>query len=203
MPDIDIAVGEFSRRAGCNIETIRYYERIGLLPKPRREKGGRFRRYDRDDVAQLRFIRRARQLGFTLDEVRALLRLARGDGEDVRAQARGIAGAHVADICAKIADLQATERVLIEAAVAIGSGAAAHKPSHLSHSSIELGSAGVPSLAARCRNASRRRAPRARRAQGEPDQRCAAVRPRHRRDRITKPAAYLHGVPSAAGRSRS
>ena len=114
MPDIDIAVGEFSRRTGCHIETIRYYERIGLLPKPRREKGGRFRRYDRDDVARLRFIRRARQLGFTLDEVRALLRLARGDGEDVRAQARGIAGAHVADICAKIADLQATERVLIE-----------------------------------------------------------------------------------------
>ena len=115
MPDIDIAVGEFSRRAGCNIETIRYYERIGLLPKPRREKGGRFRRYDRDDVAQLRFIRRARQLGFTLDEVRALLRLARGGGEDVRAQARGIAAAHVADIRAKIADLQAMERVLTEA----------------------------------------------------------------------------------------
>ena len=115
MPDIDIAVGEFSRRAGCNIETIRYYERIGLLPKPRREKGGRFRRYDRDDVARLRFIRRARQLGFTLDEVRALLRLARGDGEDVRAEARSIAAAHVADIRAKIADLQAMERVLTEA----------------------------------------------------------------------------------------
>jgi len=72
MPDIDIAVGELSRRTGCNIETIRYYERIGLLPKPRREKGGRFRRYDRDDVARLRFIRRARQLGFALNEVRAL-----------------------------------------------------------------------------------------------------------------------------------
>ena len=64
MPDIDIAVGEFSRRAGCNIETIRYYERIGLLPKPRREKGGRFRRYDRDDVARLRFIRGHGSLAF-------------------------------------------------------------------------------------------------------------------------------------------
>ena len=115
MPEIDIAVGEFSRRTGCNIETIRYYERIGLLPKPRREKGGRFRRYDRDDVARLRFIRRARQLGFTLDEVRALLRLARGDGEHVRAEARGIAAEHVAGIRAKIADLQAMERVLTEA----------------------------------------------------------------------------------------
>ena len=111
----NIAVGEFSRRAGCNIETIRYYERIGLLPKPRREKGGRFRRYDRDDVARLRFIRRARQLGFTLDEVRGLLRLARGDGEEVRMEARGIAAAHVAGIRAKIADLQAMDRVLTDA----------------------------------------------------------------------------------------
>jgi len=42
----NIAIGELSRRTGCNIETIRYYERIGLLPKARREKGGRFRRYD-------------------------------------------------------------------------------------------------------------------------------------------------------------
>ena len=115
MPEIDIAVGEFSRRTGCNIETIRYYERIGLLPKPRREKGGRFRRYDRDDVARLRFIRGARQLGFTLDEVRALLRGALGDGEDVRTEARGIAAAHVAGIRAKIADLQAMERVLTDA----------------------------------------------------------------------------------------
>ena len=115
MPEIDIAVGEFSRRTGCNIETIRYYERIGLLPKPRREKGGRFRRYDRDDVARLRFIRRARQLGFTLDEVRALLRVALGDGEDVRTEVRGIAAAHVAGIRAKIADLQAMERVLTDA----------------------------------------------------------------------------------------
>ena len=115
MPEINIAVGELSRRTGCNIETIRYYERIGLLPKPRREQGSRFRRYGRDDVAQLRFIRRARQLGITLDEVRALLRVALGDGEDVRTEARGIAAAHVAGIRAKIADLQAMERVLTDA----------------------------------------------------------------------------------------
>lgn len=115
MRGIDIAIGELSRLTGCNIETIRYYERIGLLPKARREKGGRFRRYDRDDVARLRFIRRARQLGFTLDEVRALLRLSAGGGEDVRAEARSIAAAHVGDIRAKIADLQAMERVLTEA----------------------------------------------------------------------------------------
>ena len=94
----EIAIGELSRRTGCNIETIRYYERIGLLPKARRESGGRFRRYDAEDIARLRFIRRARQLGFTLDDVRGLLRLAASDGQDARVEARTLAAAHVADI---------------------------------------------------------------------------------------------------------
>src|SRR5262249_33005933 len=76
----EIAIGELSRRPECNIETIRYYERIGLLP-PAHRPGGRFRRYDADDVARLRFIRRARQLGFTLDEVRAFMRLAGTEGD--------------------------------------------------------------------------------------------------------------------------
>jgi MerR family mercuric resistance operon transcriptional regulator len=70
-PPAEIAIGELSRRTQCNIETIRYYERIGLLPEPRRP-GGRFRRYDANDIARLRFVRRARQLGFNLDGVRAL-----------------------------------------------------------------------------------------------------------------------------------
>ena len=111
----EIAIGDLSRRTGCNIETIRYYERISLLPKPRRERGGRFRRYDSDDIARLRFIRRARQLGFTLDEVRGLLRLAAGEGNRVRWEVRNLVAAHVEDIRAKIADLQAMERVLTEA----------------------------------------------------------------------------------------
>ena len=113
--DRDIAIGELSRRTECNIETIRYYERIGLLPRARREVGGRFRRYDSDDITRLRFIRRARQLGFTLDDVRGLLRLAAADGEHARAEARNLTAAHVADIRTKIADLQAMERVLTEA----------------------------------------------------------------------------------------
>ena len=113
--DGEIAIGELSRRTRCNVETIRYYERVGLLPKARRERGGRFRRYDSDDVARLRFIRRARQLGFTLDEVRGLLRLAVADGDHVRAEARSLVGAHVAEIREKIADLQAMEQVLVDA----------------------------------------------------------------------------------------
>src|SRR5215472_13577647 len=104
----EIAIGELSRRTECNIETIRYYERIGLLPQARRTDS-RFRRFDSDDIARLRFIRRARQLGFRLDEVRALLRLAGTEGEAARAEARGLARAHVADIRAKVADLQAME----------------------------------------------------------------------------------------------
>jgi MerR family mercuric resistance operon transcriptional regulator len=99
-----------SRQTGCNIETIRYYERIGLLPRARR--AGRCRRYDADDVARLRFVRRARQLGFTLDDVRALMRLANTDGDQACAEARKLAATHVAEIRAKIADLEAMDRVL-------------------------------------------------------------------------------------------
>lgn len=109
-----IAIGELSRRADCNIETIRYYERIGLLPPPDRG-GGRFRRYGLDAVARLRFIRRARQLGFALDDVRTLLRLAEDDGDAMRAAARGVFSTHIEEIRAKIADLQSMERVLTEA----------------------------------------------------------------------------------------
>ena len=80
-----IAIGELSRRTGCNIETVRYYERIGLLPKPSRR--GRYRSYDIEDVGRLTFVRRSRELGFTLDEVRALLALAAG-GHDACAEVR-------------------------------------------------------------------------------------------------------------------
>jgi MerR family mercuric resistance operon transcriptional regulator len=112
----DMGIGALAQQTGCNVETIRYYERIRLLPQPRRGRGGRFRRYDADDIMRLRFIRRARQLGFTLLEVRGLLQLAgAADEKDIRAKARNIAAVHVADIRAKIADLQAMERVLTDA----------------------------------------------------------------------------------------
>jgi MerR family transcriptional regulator, mercuric resistance operon regulatory protein len=62
-------IGELSRQTGCNVETIRYYERIGLLPRPSRSTT-RYRIYDTADVRRLAFVRRARELGFTLDEVR-------------------------------------------------------------------------------------------------------------------------------------
>jgi MerR family transcriptional regulator, mercuric resistance operon regulatory protein len=107
-----IAIGELSRRTGCNIETIRYYERIGLLPTPARH--GRYRLYGAEDVGRLAFVRRARELGFTLDEVRALLGLAAG-GQDTCGEARALAAAHLVEVQAKIADLRAMEGALVEA----------------------------------------------------------------------------------------
>jgi MerR family mercuric resistance operon transcriptional regulator len=112
MRNDGLAIGEMSRRTGCNIETIRYYERIGLLPLPPRR--GRYRRYGAGDVGRLAFVRRARELGFRLDEVRALLDLA-VEGQGACAEVRGLAAAHLADVRAKIADLRAMERALAAA----------------------------------------------------------------------------------------
>jgi MerR family mercuric resistance operon transcriptional regulator len=110
-PLSEIAIGELSRQTQCHIETIRYYERIGLLPQPFRTQA-RFRRYGTEDVVRLRFIRRARQLGFSLDEVRALLKLSGTDGDHTRAELRSLVAKHVGDIRARITDLQAIERML-------------------------------------------------------------------------------------------
>lgn len=104
-----IAIGELSRRAGCTVETIRYYERIGLLPAPARR--GRYRNYGRDDVARLAFVRRARELGFALEDIRALLRLAT-DADRACAEVRSLAADHLADVRGKIADLRTMEKTL-------------------------------------------------------------------------------------------
>ena len=97
-------VGQVARRAGVGIETVRFYERHGLLDEPQRRESG-YRQYRDDDVAVLRFIRRAKRLGFTLKEIKALLAL-RLDGSATRSDVRAQATAKVADIGAKIRDLQ-------------------------------------------------------------------------------------------------
>lgn len=119
MADTAIAIGELSRRTGCNIETIRYYERIGLMPAPARR--GRYRSYGADEVARLGFVRRARELGFTLDEVRALLGLAAG-GDATCAEVRDLAALHLKDVRARIADLKRMEKVLAESVRACDAG---------------------------------------------------------------------------------
>ena len=112
-------IGELSRRTGCNIETVRYYERIGLLPKP--ERRGSYRRYDASDVGRLSFVRRARELGFTLDEVRTLIDLA-AEGAETCTQARTVAADHLTDVRRRIADLKRMEVVLAETIRACSDG---------------------------------------------------------------------------------
>ena len=102
--------GALAAETGCNIETVRYYEQIGILPPPPRSEGGH-RLYGPDLVSRLQFVRRARDLGFTLEEIRELLGLVDG-GDYTCAQIEGIALAHVAEIRRKIADLRRLKRTL-------------------------------------------------------------------------------------------
>lgn len=105
-----IAIGGLSKHTGTNIETIRYYERVGLLPTPARSSGG-YRLYNTDHLKRLNFVRRARVLGFSIGEVRTLLRLA-DQRKRPCAEVRVVAEAHLKDVRAKIADLRRMERVL-------------------------------------------------------------------------------------------
>jgi MerR family mercuric resistance operon transcriptional regulator len=105
-----ISIGELSRLTGVNIETVRYYERIGMLPLPPRTASQR-RVYDATHRRILAFIRRSRELGFSLDEIRALIRLGGPDKASCR-EVRDIAVRHLEDIRAKISDLRKLERLL-------------------------------------------------------------------------------------------
>ena len=109
MPSPSLTIGQLAQRTGANIETIRYYERIGLLPVALRQ--GRYRSYDVTDVARLGFVRRSRELSFSIKEVRALLDLTAG-GHESCAEARELAAVHLHDVRSRIADLRRMERAL-------------------------------------------------------------------------------------------
>jgi MerR family mercuric resistance operon transcriptional regulator len=113
--------GALAAHTGCNIETIRYYERIGLLPPPPRSAGGH-RLYGRDLVKRLTFVRRSRDLGFTLEEIRELLRLV-GGGTYTCGEVEQLARDHVREIRSKIADLRRLQRVLEMMAAQCSGGA--------------------------------------------------------------------------------
>jgi MerR family transcriptional regulator, mercuric resistance operon regulatory protein len=102
--------GELAQQSGCNIETVRFYEKQGLLPAPPRTTGGH-RDYDREHLKRLTFIRRSRELGFTLDQVRGLLGLVDG-GEWTCAEVKAMTVEHSADVRRKIADLEKLAQVL-------------------------------------------------------------------------------------------
>jgi MerR family mercuric resistance operon transcriptional regulator len=105
-----ITIGQLARAAGVNIETVRYYERIGLVAKPARTSGGQ-RSYASEDARHLAFVRRARELGFSIDDIRALLRLA-VPGQRSCADVEGIARAHLSNVQTKLADLAKLEKIL-------------------------------------------------------------------------------------------
>ncbi|MBS0200422.1 MAG: heavy metal-responsive transcriptional regulator [Proteobacteria bacterium] len=104
-------IGQLAQRADVNIDTVRYYEREGLLPKPERLASG-YRIYSESDVKRLRFVRRAKALGFTLPEVRELLDLSRSRGDDM-ASMKAAAQDKINDVRARIAELERV-RVALE-----------------------------------------------------------------------------------------
>lgn len=108
-------IGALSAATGVNIETIRYYEKIGLMPPPPRNEG-RQRIYDASHLKRLTFIRRGRELGFSLEQIRELLGLVRGH-DLTCADVKTMTDTHVTDIRRKVRDLKKLERVLGELAV--------------------------------------------------------------------------------------
>lgn len=102
-----LTIGALAAAARVGVETVRYYQRRGLMPVP--QSGGGYRRYGADALARLRFIRRAQALGFTLEEIGELLQLQ--DGTD-RRSVRRIAQARLGQLQARIADMQNMARTL-------------------------------------------------------------------------------------------
>ena len=121
----EFGIGELSQRTAVNIETIRYYERVGLLPSPPRTQGGH-RLYSSAHRKRLVFIRRSRELGFTLDEIRNLLGLV--EGSYACGDVQEAALAHLKHIRLKIADLRRMERTLSDTAARCEGGTAADCP---------------------------------------------------------------------------
>ena len=107
-----MSIGQLAQRAGIGIETVRFYEREGLLEEPARRDSG-YRQYEDDVVARLRFIMRAKELGFSLKEIKELLAL-RVDSTTTCAEVRGKAQAKIADIEEKIQTLQRMKQALLK-----------------------------------------------------------------------------------------
>lgn len=112
MASQGFSIGVLARQSGVHLETIRYYERIGLTPAPSRTEAGH-RLYDPLHKRRLEFIRRGRELGFGIEDIRTLLALAEKSDQPCEV-VRVIAGDHLREVRAKIADLSRLERILAE-----------------------------------------------------------------------------------------
>jgi DNA-binding transcriptional MerR regulator len=108
MPDLKI--GEPARRTGTNAPTVRYYEQIGLLPPASRRDGGQ-RSYGEEDVRRLTFIRRCRDFGFSIEQVRSLAALVQ-DRERSCLEARNLAQCHLDAVRARLDELKALEQTI-------------------------------------------------------------------------------------------
>ena len=106
----EMSRGSLAAQTRVNIETLRYYEKIGLMPNPVRSSGGH-RIYDQTHLKRLSFIRRSRELGFTLQGIRELLDLVDG-GNYTCAEVRDRTNRHLADVTTKIHDLRKIQRTL-------------------------------------------------------------------------------------------
>ncbi len=113
-------ISEASQASGCHLETIRYYERIGLMPAPTRTGSG-YRSYSEQDVERLRFITRGRDLGFSLDEIRSLMRLDQ-NGDLACEDVTRLAQQHLIDVQERIRDLQRVARELERTIRSCGGG---------------------------------------------------------------------------------
>ena len=105
-----LTTSQLAHKAGVNVETLRYYERRGLLPEPPRRASG-YRQYSQDDVARLQFIKRAKELGFTLQEVQELLDL-RVDPDTPCAMVKRRADLKIIDIEDKLRSLKKIKKAL-------------------------------------------------------------------------------------------
>jgi Cu(I)-responsive transcriptional regulator len=110
VPQDEFRIGDLAQRTDTKVETIRYYERIGILPAPKRTAGN-YRSYGPGHLGRLSFIRRARDLGFSLEEVRHLLSLSDQKNRSC-SSVDAIARKHLSDVDRKIADLRALRREL-------------------------------------------------------------------------------------------
>lgn len=111
-----MTIGQVAREAGVGVETIRFYERVGLLEEPPRRQSG-YRQYSPDAVKHIRFIKRAKELGFSLKEIKELLYL-RVDTSTSCGAVKRRAEAKISDIERKVQDLQRMKRALVKLAAA-------------------------------------------------------------------------------------
>jgi MerR family mercuric resistance operon transcriptional regulator len=115
-----LTIGRLAQASGVNLETIRYYERIGLLQQPPRTPGGH-RAYEDAHRRRLTFIRRARELGFTIEQVRELLKLS--DDDQPCGAVLALSAAHLEEVRRKLADLTRLEAILARAVSQCSGGA--------------------------------------------------------------------------------